>query len=46
MHLHFTDVDKPMEIDDLESAVIEIKHEKEIKERAKNIMEKTEKTLD
>ncbi len=45
MQLHFTDADKPIEIDDLESAVIEIEHETEIKERAKNIMEKTEKLL-
>ena len=43
MHLHFPDEKKPIEIDDLESAVIEIEHEKEIKERAINIIEKTKK---
>ena len=45
MDLNFADANEPIEIDDLESAVIDIKHEKEIKERAKNIMEKTEKPL-
>jgi nucleotide-binding universal stress UspA family protein len=45
MGLHFADSEKPVKVDNLESVVIEMKEETEIKERAKNIMEKTKKNL-
>ncbi len=45
MGLHFADSEKPVKVDNLESVVIEMKEETEIKIRAKNIMEKTKKNL-
>jgi nucleotide-binding universal stress UspA family protein len=45
MNLPFTGTEKSIEIDDLDSAVIEISNETKIKGRAKNIIEKTKKNL-
>jgi nucleotide-binding universal stress UspA family protein len=45
MNLHLSETGEPVEVYDIESAVIEINKETEIKERAKNIIEKTKKYL-
>ncbi|MFC1803660.1 universal stress protein [Thermoproteota archaeon] len=43
MDCHLSSMEKPNEIDNIESVWIEIQHEKEIKERALNVINKTKK---
>ena len=43
MDLNFPRAHKPIEVDDLESVIIEREHETEIKKRARNVVEKTKK---